>query len=211
MPLTFGYKTAFHRCEEHKLTRSQAGKSTTVTIHFLDDEIIEGRVGTISLDQPRLELDLPDDGSNNERAVVPLPSIKRITLEVAEPTAAETKREGKKVAIRFVDGQVVKGYLDGAIRYATHGLKLRLMTVDKERIETVAIPYTALKALFYLKAWDTRPIEYDSAQDRHLETRLSSPLVDLISDIGQLDKLRKRGAISEGEFQRKRRKILDNI
>jgi hypothetical protein len=35
--------------------------------------------------------------------------------------------------------------------------------------------------------------------------------VDLISNMGQLEKLRKRGAITEGEFQRKRRKILDNI
>src|SRR5712691_7184842 len=29
-----------------------AGKATTVTIRFLDDELIEGRVGSISLDQP---------------------------------------------------------------------------------------------------------------------------------------------------------------
>jgi hypothetical protein len=29
--------------------------------------------------------------------------------------------------------------------------------------------------------------------------------------MGQLEKLRKRGAISESEFQRKRRQILDSI
>ena len=211
MPLTLPSGTAVHYCEEQKLPSSQDGKPTTVTVRFLDDEIMEGRVARVSLDNPGLEIDLPEDGSNNERALVPLPSIKRVTLETAAPTAEEKQRDGHKVALRFVDGEVLKGYLDGELQHATHGIRLRLMTVEKDRMETLAIPYTALKALFYLKAWDTRPPEYDGIQDRHLGTRLSSPLVDLISDIGQLDKLRKRGAISESEFQRKRRKILDNI
>jgi hypothetical protein len=188
-----------------------AGKATTVTIRFLDDEIMEGRVGTISLDQPNLELEMLDQSSNNERALIPLPSIKRITLGSGAPTPEEQARAEKKVAIRFRDGEVLKGYLDGDLVHATYGVTVRLMAVEKDRIETLAVPYTALKALFYLKSWDTRPPEFDGEEDRHLGTRLSSPLVDLISDMGQLDKLRERGAITESEFQRKRRKILDNI
>jgi len=187
-----------------------ARKATTVTVRFLDDEIMEGQVGTISLNQPNIELEMPE-ASNNERALVPLPSIKRITLAAGSPSAEEQARAERKVAIRFQDGEVLKGYLDGELRQASHGLTLRLMSVEKDRIETLGIPYTALKALFYLKTWDTRPPEFDGKEDRHLSKRLSSPLVDLISDMGQLDKLRKRGAITESEFQRKRRKILDNI
>ncbi|TMF90611.1 MAG: SHOCT domain-containing protein [Chloroflexi bacterium] len=187
-----------------------ARKATTVTVRFLDDEIMEGQVGTISLNQPNIELEMPE-ASNNERALVPLPSIKRITLAAGAPSAEEQARAERKVAIRFQDGEVLKGYLDGELRQASHGLTLRLMSVEKDRIETLGIPYTALKALFYLKTWDTRPPEFDGKEDRHLSKRLSSPLVDLISDMGQLDKLRKRGAITESEFQRKRRKILDNI
>lgn len=187
------------------------GKATTVTVRFLDDEIMEGAVGTINLDQPNLELDLHGESSNNERALIPLPSIKRISLGEHAPGKAEQARADHKVAIRFIDGEVLKGYLDGELKHATHGVVMHLMTVEKDRIETLAIPYTALKALFYLKSWDTRPPEYDGLEDKHLSKRLSSPLVDLISDMGQLDKLRKRGTITESEFQRKRRKILDNI
>jgi hypothetical protein len=187
------------------------GKATTVTVRFLDDEIMQGSVGTVSLDQPNLELDLQAESSNNERALIPLPSIKRIMLKAHVPGKTEQARAERKVAIRFVDGEVLKGYLDGELKHATHGVVMQLMTVEKDRTETLAIPYTALKALFYLKSWDTRPPEYDGIEDRHLNKRLSSPLVDLISDMGQLDKLRKGGAISESEFQRKRRKILDNI
>ncbi len=188
-----------------------AGKATTVTIRFLDDEIMQGRVGTINLDQPNIELEMLDQASNNERALIPLPSIKRITLEAASPTPHEQRRAEKKVAIRFQDGEVLKGYLDGDLKHASHGVTMRLMAVDKDRIETLGIPYTALKALFYLKSWDTRPPEFDGEEDPKLSKRLSSPLVDLISDMGQLEKLRKGGAITESEFQRKRRKILDNI
>ena len=188
-----------------------AGKATTVTIRFLDDEIMEGRVAAISLDRPNLELEMLDQASNNERALIPLPSIKRIALGSGVPTADEQARAEKKVAIRFQDGEVLKGYLDGELLHATYGVTMRLMSVEKDRIETLGVPYTALKALFYLKSWDTRPPEFDGEEDLHLNKRLSSPLVDLISDMGQLDKLRKRGAITESEFQRKRRKILDNI
>jgi hypothetical protein len=187
------------------------GKATTVTIRFLDDEIMEGRVKAISLDQPNIEMEMSDQASNNERALIPLPSIKRITLKAGAPSPEEQTRAELKIAIRFQDGEVLKGYLDGELQHASHGVTMRLMTVEKDRIETLGIPYTALKALFYLKSWDTRPPEFDGEEDRHLSKRLSSPLVDLISDMGQLDKLRKRGAITESEFQRKRRKILDNI
>jgi Short C-terminal domain len=188
-----------------------AGKATIVTIRFLDDEIMEGQVHAISLDEPNIEMEMADQASNNERALIPLPSIKRITLRAESPTQAEQAQAERKVAIRFQDGEVLKGYLDGELQHARHGVTMRLMAIEKDRIETLAIPYTALKALFYLKSWDTRPPEFDGEEDRHLSKRLSSPLVDLISDMGQLDKLRKRGAISESEFQRKRRKILDNI
>jgi len=70
-------------------------KDATVTIRFLDDEIMEGRVGAINLDQPNIDLEFPDS-SNNERALIPLPSIKRITISAAQPTAAERERGGKK-------------------------------------------------------------------------------------------------------------------
>ena len=105
-----------------------AGKATTVTIRFLDDEIMEGRVASTSLDQPNLELEMLDQASNNERALIPLPSIKRIALGSGVPTAAEQARAGKKVAIRFQDGEVLKGYLDGDLMHATYGVTLRLIS-----------------------------------------------------------------------------------
>ncbi|HSO93274.1 MAG TPA: SHOCT domain-containing protein [Candidatus Dormibacteraeota bacterium] len=185
-------------------------KGATVTLRFLDDEIMEGQAGVVDLDQPEIELDFPES-SNNERALIPLPAIKRITIASARPSATERTRALTKVAIRFQDGEVLKGYLDGPLQRARHGLTMRLLNQERDQIDTLGVPYTAVKALFYLKSWDARPAEFDGVGDLHLTKRLASPLVDLVSDMGQLEKLRQRGAITESEFQRKRRKILDTI
>jgi hypothetical protein len=186
-------------------------ESNTVTVRFLDDEIMEGRIDQRNLEEPNIVLELEHAATNNERALVPLPSIKRITFDAGTPSKQQQERATRKVAIRFQDGEVLKGYLDGELDHATHGITIRLMTVEKDRVETLGIPYTALKALFYVKSWDSRPPEFDGEIDLRLSKRLSSPLVDLMSNIGELEKLRKRGTISESEFQRKRKRILDNI
>ncbi|HEY0492557.1 MAG TPA: SHOCT domain-containing protein [Candidatus Dormibacteraeota bacterium] len=185
-------------------------KDATITVRFLDDEIMEGHAGVVDLDQPQIELEFAES-SNNERALIPMPSIKRITIAAGKPTQAESSRSGKKVAIRFQDGEVLKGYLDGSLEPGRHGIKLRLLSQERDHIETLGVPYTAVKALFYVKSWDARPAEFDGVGELHLNKRLASPLVDLVSDMGQLEKLRQRGAITESEFQRKRRKILDTI
>lgn len=186
-------------------------ESNTVTVRFLDDEIMEGRIDQRNLEEPNIVLELEHAATNNERALVPLPSIKRITFHAGTPSKQQQERATRKVAIRFQDGEVLKGYLDGELEHATHGITIRLMTVEKDHVETLGIPYTALKALFYVKSWDSRPPEFDGEIDLRLSKRLSSPLVDLMSNIGELEKLRKRGTISESEFQRKRKRILDNI
>ncbi len=186
-------------------------ESNTVTVRFLDDEIMEGRIDQRNLEEPNIVLELEHAATNNERALVPLPSIKRITFDAGTPSQQQQERATRKVAIRFQDGEVLKGYLDGELEHATHGITIRLMTVEKDHVETLGIPYTALKALFYVKSWDSRPPEFDGEIDLRLSKRLSSPLVDLMSNIGELEKLRKRGTISESEFQRKRKRILDKL
>ncbi len=186
-------------------------QAPTVLVRFRDDEVMEGYVEKLTFDEPNLVLQLPEGAGNNERALIPLPSVKRVTLRAGKPTAAELKRAARKVALRFQDGEVLKGYLDGELNHAGYGMTLRLLTIDKDRIETLGVPYAAIKALFYLKTWDSRPPEFAGQPDAYLQQRLASPLVDLMSDMGRLEEMHKRGAISDSEFQRKKRKILDKI
>jgi hypothetical protein len=182
-----------------------------VIVRFLDDELLEGTAAHISLDEPHFVLSVPESASNNEQAVIPLPSVKRVTFASEAPGPADLARITRKVAIRFQDGEVLKGYLDGELEHARYGFRLRLLSYEKDRVESLGIPYSSLKALFYLKTWDSRPPEFGGSNDVVLGKRLESPLVDLLSDMKHLTRLKDKGAISESEFQRKRRKILDNL
>jgi hypothetical protein len=182
-----------------------------VIVRFLDDELLEGTAAEISLDEPHFVLSVPESASNNEQAVIPLPSVKRVTFASQTPSPADLASATRKVALRFQDGEVLKGYLDGELEHARYGVRLRLLSYEKDRIELLGIPYSSLKALFYLKTWDSRPPEFGGSADAYLGKRLESPLVDLLSDMKHLSQLKDKGAISETEFQRKRRKILDNL
>ncbi len=185
--------------------------ASSVIVRFRDDELLEGIAAHISLDEPHFVLSVPEGASNNELAVIPLPSVKRLTFASQPPSAGDLAAVTRKVAIRFQDGEVLKGYLAEDLEYARYGVQLRLLSYERDRIETLGIPYASLKAVFYLKTWDSRPPEFSGTADVHLGERLQSPLVDLLSDIKQLTKLKDRGAISESEYQRKRRQILDNL
>ena len=85
-----------------------AGKATTVTIRFLDDEIMEGRVGSTSLDQPNLELEMLDQASNNERALIPLPSIKRIALRSVHTNILTGTRSQKSEPDQLPSSEVLQ-------------------------------------------------------------------------------------------------------
>jgi hypothetical protein len=193
------------------MPRSAQPEPQTVVITFLDDEIIEGQAEGLTFDEPSFVLQPAGEGGNNQRAVISLAALKRATLALEPISGKERTDPDDLVAVRFLDGEVLKGYLQGEIEHRRYGLRVRLVSPERDRLQTIGLPYPAFKALFYLKSWDSRPPEFNSEEGGYSKTRLSSPLVDLISDIGELEKLRKRGAISESEFQRKRRTILDKI
>ncbi len=182
-----------------------------IVVRFMDDEIMEGEASDLNFDQPDFDLQLTDPASNNEHALIPLGSIKRVSMATTQVDEEQRQRANRKVAIRFQDGEVLKGYLNGSLHHGRYGLRVDLFSVDRTRKETIGIPYSAIKALFYLKTWDSRPPEFGGQADRYLEQRLSSPLVDLLGEISHLAKMKEKGTITEAEFQKKRRQILDSM
>jgi hypothetical protein len=121
------------------------------------------------------------------------------------PADAKVATADKMVAVRFQDGEIVRGYLNGTLKHHRYGLTMTLYSVDKQTMDTMAIPYTSLKALFYLKSWDSRPPGFwrDNAQ--------SPPLTHLIADIREVTRLYRAGEISRQEFLEHRRQLLDRF
>ena len=63
------------------MVRKGPQQAGTIVVRFLDDEIMVGLPERLSLDDPDFVLQLADGTGNNERALVPLASIKRVTFE----------------------------------------------------------------------------------------------------------------------------------
>ena len=81
----------------------------------------------------------------------------------------------------FRQGIVVlqrRGYSDRMIRPSRYGVTLSLVSPDQSEVKELAIPFTALKGIFYLKTWeggDSPMIESDWVP-RVLEAREVLPL-----------------------------------
>lgn len=184
--------------------------SARVMVRFADNELLEGRADGLDMESPDFELILDGDaGINNRSALIPLPSVKCVTLHRGRGEPAD--RDGmQKVALRFRDGEVRKGLIGRPPRRARHGLVVELHTPDGSGMEVLGIPYGALKAVFYLRSWDGRPSEHLGKVAQWVPPqRLDTPLMELLGDIARLAALRDRGEITGAEFRRRRQVLLD--
>jgi hypothetical protein len=187
-----------------------------VLVRMRDGELIEGLLSEFDLDQPDFELSVTDEASNNRRVLIPFTSVKSILLR-RRVSDGDFRSAGhlhgfvQKVAIHFWDGDVVKGFIRYAPSRLRYGLEVEVHNRNFDIVEVLAIPHSAVKGVFYLKSWDGRAGEFDREtghwEPRHHET----PLVDLLGEIRSLDRLRSDGRLSDDEFVRRRRYVLDSI
>ncbi|MFY9616299.1 MAG: hypothetical protein WAT58_12955 [Candidatus Dormiibacterota bacterium] len=175
-----------------------------LTVRFADNEVIEGTADDFSLESPDFHLKVARGTGNNEAALVPLPAVKKIRLD-SGPADEHAAAADKKVAIRLQDGEVVRGYLNGSLEQHKYGLSLTLYSRDKQTMDTLAIPYTALKALFFVKTWDSRPPGFQAPGN------VDAPLTQLLGDIREVTRLYRSGKLTRPEFLSQRKALLDRI
>ncbi len=182
-----------------------------VVIRFRDDEIVEGRVPVLDLDRPDFQIVPAETASNNRAVLIPLTAVKTIVIARAEFNPEPDETRLRKAAIRFWDGDVLKGYLvTDPVRH-THAMTLQLVSPALDEVETFAIPYSAVKAIFFIKAWDGRAPVFTRETGSWTLARADPPLLDLLGEIRALSGLRTRGKIGVAEFERRRREVLDRI
>jgi hypothetical protein len=175
-----------------------------LTVRFVDNEVIEGTADDFSLESPDFHLKVARGAGNNEAALVPLPAVKKIRLD-SGPADEHAAAADKKVAIRLQDGEVVRGYLNGSLEQHRYGLSMTLYSRDKQTMDTLAIPYTALKALFFVKTWDSRPPGFQTPDN------VDAPLTQLLGDIREVTRLYRLGKLTRPEFLSQRKALLDRI
>ncbi len=182
-------------------------------VHFVDGEVAEGTTSGIDLERADFDLDFVGPRHNPRQAIIPLAAVKRVLVgrEVVTDTPADDVL--RKVALHFWDGEVARGLLRAVPRRGRFGMTLELLNPGADCAELYALPYHALKAVFFLRTWDTRPASAArrSGQERSIVPRQEAPLIELLSQIRGLRGLRHRGQISAVEYERRRSQVLERI
>lgn len=139
---------------------------------FLDGETLHGDPPR-DLDAPVLETRIHNLGTNNRGAFVPLSSLKYVLLDSRAPSENLDLNRYQRIAIHFVDNEVLRGYSERQFRPSRYGLNLTLISPDRSEIKELGIPFTALKGIFYLKTWEggESPIVESDWVPRILESR----------------------------------------
>ena len=182
-----------------------------VVVRFRDNEILEGHVDTLDFGRPDFEITIGDPQSNNRSVVVPLSSIKSVLIERMEFDAEPNGNVLQKVAVHFWDGEVVKGLTGQPLERHRYGMVVPLISPALDEIEVFGIPYSAVKGVYYVKAWDSRSAEFERETGHWRLGRVDAPLLDLLTEIRGLSRMRTRGHLSDIEYERKRREVLDRI
>lgn len=128
-----------------------------VLIRFLDGEILRAEVDEITFDRTLLEAEVSGADPNNERALFPLTAIRQVIIGHPEPVPPDVAG-WDRAAFHFVDGQVMRASVAADSRLGRYGGVWRLVEADAPELRTVAIPYSALKGVFKLRQWDSRPL-----------------------------------------------------
>ncbi len=121
---------------------------------FLDGEILHGDPPRRELDSPALETRVHNVGTNNRGAFVPLSSLKYVLFDSHAPSGKLDPERYQRVAIHFVDQEILRGYTERRLRSSSYGVTLSLVAPDLSEVKELGIPYSAIKGIFFLKTWE---------------------------------------------------------
>jgi hypothetical protein len=130
-----------------------------VVISFVDGEVLHAEIPELTFEMPVIEAEVRGVEPNNQRAILPLTAITQIVVGTPEPRPADDVVMGwDRAAFHFMDGQVVRASIAPDALLGRHGGIWRVVTPGGVDLMTLAIPYSALKAVFHVRQWDSRPL-----------------------------------------------------
>ena len=183
-----------------------------VIVRFFDDETLEGSARDLDFDEPDFLVEVNDDAGldNNETAWIPMTAVKWVEMPIERDLTAETPT--RKVAIRFLDGEVLRGHLDGTLERHRYGVVLNLHAEHSDSpVRKLGIPFSAVKALFFIREFDARGEDAGSASEAYLARRTMAPLLDVLEEMDMLARLHRDGLLSDHEYASKRTLVLERL
>ena len=132
-----------------------------VLLTFLDGEVMRAEAALIDFHQPVLTVQSLETKGNNREVTVPLSSLKYVIFggeTEADPTSTH---DLTKVAIHFSDHEVLRAYVARDTLGGPHGVIYTLWDPEQKVQRQIGVPYSAVKAIFKVKRWDSRARSQD--------------------------------------------------
>jgi hypothetical protein len=137
-----------------------------VVISFVDGEVLHAEIPELTFDLPVIEAEVRGVEPNNQRAILPLTAITQIVI--GSPGGApppEVVAEWDRAAFHFIDGQVLRASIAPDALLGRHGGIWQMVGPGESELITLAVPYCALKGVFHVRQWDSRPFSERGERD----------------------------------------------
>ncbi|MGI8848282.1 MAG: hypothetical protein ACR2GX_08495 [Candidatus Dormibacteria bacterium] len=128
-----------------------------ILISFVDGEILHAEISELTFEHPLLEAEVRGVDPNNERALFPLSAIRQLILGTAPGPNAEEVADWDRAAFHFADGQVLRASIAPDAMLGRYGGIWQMLEPGSTEVRILGIPYTALKGVFQVRQWDSRP------------------------------------------------------
>ena len=136
-------------------------------ISFVDGELLRAEIPELTFEMPVIEAEVRGVEPNNQRAILPLTAITQIVVGPQEPAPdAAVTAEWDRAAFHFMDGQVLRASIEPGAQLGRHGGIWRVVPPGEPTLTTLAVPYCALKGVFQIRQWDSRPFAERAEGDR---------------------------------------------
>lgn len=139
-----------------------------MVISFIDGEVAHCETPEITFDLAVLEAEVLSVNPNSVRALFPVAAIRQILVGDPEPAPpADEVARWDRAAFHFIDGQVLRASIRSDALLGRHGGVWHVVEPDSDELRTIAVPYAALKGVYNIRLWDSRPTrEPDSELDQ---------------------------------------------
>ncbi|HUY60266.1 MAG TPA: hypothetical protein VMW49_00170 [Candidatus Dormibacteraeota bacterium] len=122
---------------------------------FLDGEMLYASAARFDMDGPVLDLEISSLGHHAERALIPLSAVRQIRVGGSlPPPPAERLATCPKLAIHFIDGEMLRAWAVSTAVLQRHGGIWDVVHPDGAERHSLAIPYSALKTVFSCRQWE---------------------------------------------------------
>jgi len=130
----------------------------SVRVRFIDGELMDGESDDVS--SSRLGFALRPSTGNNRLAWIPFSALKHCMFNTVGGPARLTdpRRQAglPKLVLRFNDGEAMRGYKDEVFSHDGNCLNVMLWDDGTKGLRRFIVPYSALKAVFFVEQFDSR-------------------------------------------------------